>query len=405
MKKMSKSTITILIIVVAIIIITGVVVYLVIDHYKEMQEDAVALELNNDLKVEFLSKKKVSDFIKNLQGTLVDDYEFEANKVGTNTITFNYKSIRNKDKTKSFEIEVIDTVAPLVVIEDPITVVKGQDVDLIKTVFCGDDSDPNPTKEVLGEYDKNTVGSYSLSFIARDYSGNETKVDFTFRVVDGIDNKSTEETKKKEFVDVANMYKKANVRMGIDVSQWQGEINWEKVKNAGVEFAIIRVGYQKDFDNRDYVVDPYFEKNIKGATKAGLDVGIYFASYAKTEEEGREQAEWVADKIKDYEVTLPVAFDWESWSSFMKCSMSFYDINHIAKTYINTLEEKGYQSCLYSSKYYLKRVWFRDDYESVWLAHYTTKTDYDGRYFMWQMCNTGRVDGINADVDIDILVK
>ena len=83
--------------------------------------------------------------------------------------------------------------------------------------------------------------------------------------------------------------------------------------------------------------------------------------------------------------------------------MSFYNINKVASTFIKVLEDNGYKASLYSSKNYLQRVWLTDDFENVWLAHYTKNTDYDKDYYLWQMCNTGRIAGINGDVDIDIL--
>ena len=403
MKKDKKITIIIVCIVI-IIIATGIAIFLVIDHNKEMQEDAVALELNDNLTVEFSSTNKVSDFINNLQGTIIDDFEFEANKLGENVITFDYISIRNKKKTKSFMINVIDTELPIVEIDNSITLLKGKEVDLSKIFFSGDNCDSNPERKIIGNYDLNKIGVYNLTFSIKDSSNNETRKDFVLKIADKVNNSKTK-AKELKFEDAIQNYKKSNTEVGIDVSQWQGEIDWQKVKNAGAKFAIIRVGYQKDFDNRNYVVDTYFEKNIEAATKLGLDVGIYFYSYAKSVEEAEEQAEWVADKIKGYSITLPVSFDWESWASFPKCSLSFYDINNIAKTYINKLQERGYIGNLYSSKNYLNKVWYKEKYDNIWLAHYTTKTDYSGKYNMWQVCDTGKIDGIDGDVDIDILYK
>lgn len=206
------------------------------------------------------------------------------------------------------------------------------------------------------------------------------------------------------FSNAIEKYKKSNTKIGIDVSQWQGDIDWQKVKSAGAEFAIIRVGYQKGYDGEN-VIDPYFINNITKAKEAKLKVGIYYYSYAKTVKQAKEQAEWVADKLKNYEIDLPVAFDWESWSSFVTCKMSFFDINQVAHTYCNTLKEHGYKTSLYSSKNYLEKVWYPEEFDYIWLAHYTSKTDYKNKYGMWQFCNTGKIDGINGDVDIDVLYE
>ena len=97
-----------------------------------------------------------------------------------------------------------------------------------------------------------------------------------------------------------------------------------------------------------------------------------------------------------------MVFDWENWSFYQEFNLSFYSISEIAKTYLNEMEKAGYEGMLYSSKYYLENVWFKQKYP-VWLAHYTTKTNYQGEYKVWQMCSNGRVDGIYGDVDINIM--
>lgn len=158
---------------------------------------------------------------------------------------------------------------------------------------------------------------YSLT----DSSGNQTKKDFVLHVKEkSIEGDVPEEPKKEKLYigDIINNYKTENTKIGIDVSKWQQEINWEEVKNAGVEFVIIRMGYQTKYDG-ECTIDPYFISNIEGAKSVGLPVGIYFYSYAKNVEQARNQAEWLKEILKDYKIDLPVAFDWESWSSFNTC--------------------------------------------------------------------------------------
>lgn len=106
--------------------------------------------------------------------------------------------------------------------------------------------------------------------------------------------------------------------------------------------------------------------------------------------------------MKNYKLDLPVAFDWESWSSFNTTGMSFYTINKSANEFLRVLEDAGYKGMLYSSKNYLERIWDKTEYET-WLAQYNTKATYNGEYSIWQMCDTGIVDGIKGDVDIDIM--
>ena len=181
----------------------------------------------------------------------------------------------------------------------------------------------------------------------------------------------------------------------------QGDVDFDKLLENNVEFVMLRVGYQKDY-NDTYVIDPYFYNNIKKLNELDIPVGIYFYTYATSTEEAFEQAMWVIDKIKDYKISLPVVFDFESWSDFSSLNLSLHDINKISRTFLSTIKVNGYDAMNYSSKYYLENIWDIDEYP-VWLAHYTSKTNYTGEYAMWQLCNNGRIDGINGDVDINVL--
>lgn len=406
--KNKRRFILIIMVVVITLLIVGITMYIIIDKRKEREEDAVALTTKEDLTTEFLEKVKVSDFIENLQGELTSDFEINTTKLGKTTVTFSYKSIRNKNKIKSFDIEVVDTTNPVIYMSNTMTVTKGSNKKLTDAILAGDNCDSNPTRIIEGDYDLNKVGNYNLKFIIKDASGNEASQKFILKVVEpskgGNSNMNTGASSGKQFSECIENYKNDKTEIGIDVSKWQGEIDWQAVKNAGAEFAIIRIGYQTDYDGEDKE-DEYFRKNIEGATKAGIKIGGYFYSYAKTAKEASEQAEWVIDKISGYKLDLPVAFDWESWTSFSKCSMSFYDLNNNAKTFIKKLNDNGYKGSIYGSKNYLQTMWYADEYEDVWLAHYTKQTDYKGNYQIWQMCDTGRIAGINGAVDIDIMKK
>ena len=166
---------------------------------------------------------------------------------------------------------------------------------------------------------------------------------------------------------------------------------------------MIRVGSQNGVKG-DYVLDPYFKQNIENALKNDLKVGIYFYSYADSEKEATKQANWVIKQIKEYDIDLPVVFDFESFDILNDMELSIYGLNEIAHSFIDTLEEKGYNGMLYGSKNYLISLW-KYHTNPVWLAHYTDNTNYEGKYFMWQMCNDGKIDGIEGYVDIDILYK
>ena len=133
--KMKKRYIFLIILFVIILISIGI--FIIIDIQKEKQEDAVAVTFNDDLTVEFDTNVKVSEFIKELQGELIDDFYVNTESLGSQTVTFQYKSIRNKKKTRTFNINVVDTVKPLIYMGNTVTVTKGYDKDLINLIFSG----------------------------------------------------------------------------------------------------------------------------------------------------------------------------------------------------------------------------------------------------------------------------
>lgn len=396
-------------ILIGIIAICIILIFIIsIFFYKKIQEenkriDAESITLKEDLNIEFGEKVNVSDFIDNINGSLIEDYEIDTESLGKKEITFNFLNIKNKLKTATFCINVVDTISPRIFSGSSYTVKVGTNKDLTQVLISGDNIDDTPLREIIGDYDFNTVGDYNLIYKVTDSSGNETQKDFTLHVVENIEESVASQKEPKYWEDIIKNYKNDSTKLGIDVSKWQGEIDWEKVKNAGVEFTIIRLGYQTDYDG-ECKIDPYFETNMQGAKNAGIPIGLYFYSYAKTLEQAEEQANWVKEKIGEYEISLPIAFDWESWSSFNKTNMSFYKINKVANRFLEILEQNGYKGMLYSSKNYLENIWTPEKYPT-WLAHYTSNTDYKGEYYIWQMCDTGRINGINGNVDIDIMVQ
>jgi len=192
--------------------------------------------------------------------------------------------------------------------------------------------------------------------------------------------------------------------IGVDVSSWQEEIDWKKAKNAGVEFAIIRIGFGHT-NSGELKMDKQFQNNIKNAKKNGIKVGLYFFSYAENEVQAKQHAEWIVKQLDGQKIDLPIAYDWENWGSFNSYKMSFYRVHNSAQVFINTLEKHGYKGMLYSSAYYLTRLW-GSNFKNQWLAYYTDKNDYTEKPFMmWQATSSGKVDGIPGFVDIDILYK
>lgn len=394
---------------VCIFIVTIITLVLIVFSAKILIEDykikhaKIEITLVDNLTTNFTEERHVSDFISSINGTIVDDYIIDSTKIGKKKVNFEFINDEGIKIPYSYTITIIDNIPPIIWLDNSYSITVGEDVDLTSEILCGDNEDSSPTRYIEGDYDYNTVGSYPLVFKAIDRSGNTSEKEFTLYVNEKSNNTQNDSTSKTytNFSDVVKKYKKENTKIGIDVSIWQGDINFEAIKNAGVEFIIIRVGSSEGRDG-DYYLDSQFINNIKQANEYDIDVGIYFYSYADSKKHAIDDALWVIDQIKDYKITLPIAFDWENWNSFNDYHLSFWELSNMANAFLDTVAEHGYTGMLYSSKNYLEQLWLPTKY-NVWLAHYATQTDYQGEYDYWQLCNNGKIDGIDNDVDIDIM--
>ena len=395
-----KKIIIISIIVFILLLITSIFIYITKIRYKEIKLDQDTFE------VDVFENKKISELVPDV--TLKEDSIIDTETIGSKK--FDIKFIKNNKRYKStIEVKVVDNIAPTVFTSSSVRIYKGNKVDLINKFIGGDNYDNKPKKEIVGDYDINKVGSYDLTYKITDSSGNVTEKDFVLYVKEKptttIKAKSTKQIEKEddglEFSSVIEKYKEDNTMIGIDVSKWQGDINFKKVKEAGCEFVIIRLGYQKGL-NGEMTLDVKYADNIKKATEQGLKVGLYVYTYAASVEDAKNQAQWAIKNIGDYDIDLGISYDWESWSNFNKLNLSYHNFTKLADTFLDSVKKYGYNGYLYSSKYYLENIWDEHDHD-VWLAHYTSKTNYSGDYKIWQMSNSGRIDGIKGDVDIDIL--
>ena len=395
---MKKKIIIITSIIIGIILLTvlGINIY----NKWRIANAKILVELVDTLEVEVFQEAKLSDFIKSINGKIEDDFIINTTKIGKKAINFKYINDDKIEVSYSFEVEVVDITPPVIFSSNQLTVNKGYNGNLEKELFCGDNYDDKPICKITGEYDSNTPGTYPLVFTGTDSSGNISETSFNLIVKTPSPSTPTPKTTTL-FTDIVLKHKTENTKIGLDVSKWQGDINFQKVKDAGVEFVFIRVGTQKGIKG-EYVIDPKFEQNIKGFQSVGIPVGIYFYTYASSLKEAEQDAKWVLKQIKPYKIDLPVVYDWENWSFYQEFNKSFYNLTQMANKYMSVVEKAGYKAMLYSSKNYLEKAWLPTKYP-VWLAHYTETTTYEGNYYVWQLCSNGRVDGINTDVDINVM--
>lgn len=197
----------------------------------------------------------------------------------------------------------------------------------------------------------------------------------------------------------------SGANLGIDVSRWNEEIQWDKVKDAGVKFAIIRTGYRGSVTGA-LVEDWYFKKNIEGASKAGLPVGLYFFTQATTEVEAVEEASMVLSLCKEYEITYPIFIDTEGAGGEGRAdNLDKKTRTAICQAFCETIRSAGYRAGIYASKNWFEKNLdtsvFTDDIY-IWLAEYGDAPGYGGKYHMWQYTSSGRVLGIEGRVDLNL---
>ena len=245
-------------------------------------------------------------------------------------------------------------------------------------------------------------------FIFRDVKENSYRAELLENVPKNIYDFSClstdEDTGLKKYNDEKNGI---TSKMGIDVSEFQGgDIDWKQVKDSGIEFVIVRVGYRAYGESGELVKDAMFEQNIEGALEAGLEVGVYFFSQAITPGEAVEEAEFVLDLIRPYKITGPVVYDTEEikGDTARTDGNTRQEFTNYCKVFCDTVEHAGYDSMIYAN---MKWMAFTLDMEELtdydfWYADYHELPQNPYDYAIWQYSETGAVPGINANVDLNI---
>lgn len=385
------------------------------DKYEKPKEvilktKEINIEVYNNLKIkDLIDKKNVK--ITNKNKTL------DTNSLGVKNTTIEY-TYNKREYLMDVSYTVVDTTAPIILdlnsyyyaYEGDIT---SESLDFCKSVVSIDNYDRNVKCLVEGTYDINKIGTYNLKYIIKDKNNNTKEHDLLFDVLEPIedngeteeDNNTTEEEIEESilFSDIYKKHKNKNTMVGIDVSRWQGNIDFNKVKNEGAEFVIIRMAVSNGPDDK-IGLDSKFKDNIKKAKKAGLKVGVYIYTCATSTKEIEEQAKFIKKNLKNIKLDLPIAYDFEDWNEIGKYRLNTHDLITFVDEFYKIVNKDGHDVMLYGSKFYLENVWNNNSYP-VWLAHYTSETNYSGDYILWQMTSIGKIDGINGNVDIDIYYK
>lgn len=192
---------------------------------------------------------------------------------------------------------------------------------------------------------------------------------------------------------------------GIDVSKWQGNIDWKKVKAAGIDFAMVRLGFGSS-NGKSCKMDSCFEKNVSNAMAAGIDVGCYFYSYATSADAAKREAEYVVSVLNKYKgvFTYPVAFDLEDKS---QVGLGKDVLTNMVIAFGNVIEKAGFYCSLYSNLNWLNN--YLDDSRLTrfdhWLAQWSSTPTYRGAFGMWQNSSSGTVNGISGRVDTNFAYK
>ena len=193
--------------------------------------------------------------------------------------------------------------------------------------------------------------------------------------------------------------------IGVDVSSHQGEIDWPRVKEAGISFAFLRCGL-RTYGSGKLEVDPCFDRNLAEATAAGLDVGVYFFSQAISVEEAEEEAEMTLALLDGAPLTYPIVFDWEvvTTDHARTDDVSVETLGACTRAFCEKVKAAGYTPMVYQNKRtsYMKLDLRQTANYDFWLAEYAEKPSYYYEYRIWQYCSDGTVPGIEGDVDMNL---
>ena len=313
---------------------------------------------------------------------------------------------------KDLRVQILNEMGELVTGQELYITLNGEeykDLDQDGIVYIGDLS-PGEYEVALKEAGEYKVPSTPLSIHVKENVEYVPIDDISLliKTEDDIDaekedsEKGDADSDKTERTDIQQS--EGNRSFGIDVSKWNKEIDWDAVKAAGVEFAIIRCGYRGSVTGT-LVEDPYFYQNIQGAKAAGVKVGLYFFTQAVNAVEAVEEASMVLCLNNGLPLDYPIFIDTEGAGGNGRADG--LDVNtrtEVCDAFCETIESAGYRAGIYASRnwYYNKLDMTRLDSNVIWLAEYREYPQYEGKYQMWQYTSGGSLDGIEGRVDFNI---
>ncbi len=376
------------IIIVCIILIVGLVYLLNFDK-------DVNLSIENST-FSYYEEVKLSDIID--EDVDFEDLVIETTTIGEFSIEFDYE-IGGNIYSKNFKYKVIDDEKPFAVISDNYYIKINEEFILKDELIVADNEDTDVNVIFEGVYDTSVVGEFPIVVLLEDNYGNTNEYNIVVNVIEEVDDYTMDEI---DYYEVVDIHKTSKTKIGIDVSAWQGDVNWEEVKYAGIEYVILRIGVgHKDGIN---LLDTKFLDNLSKVKELDIPVGVYYYSYAKNEEEAIDQAKWIVDTLNGVELELPITFDWEIWNKFNEYELNTIKLNNIARAFMDEVESLGYDSMNYGSANRLRDFYKLSNYKT-WLAHYTDETYYEGDYYIWQLTDKGIVPGVEGYCDINVLYE
>lgn len=317
-------------------------------------------------------------------------------------------------KNRLLEEEISEAAAYMEEAGDAVLYTEEEAADMVNTAVS--DASRQKEEEILGRVKAMMENGEGTSAMLRELYPNEIVVAadsryYFFPIVDTIPHHSYIE---EQFVmngdNILEYVSDGQVlsKKGIDVSRYQGEIDWEKVAGDGVEYAFIRLGIRGSTEGK-LMLDETYEDNMEGALENGVNVGVYFFTQALNKKEAVEEAEFVLENLKGYDVAYPIVLDVEEITTKnpRTKNMGKQEWTDVCIAFCDRIEEAGYVPMIYGN---LKTFMLMVDLEQLekyekWFAYYRTPLYFPYEFSIWQYSSTGKVNGIGTDVDMNISMK